>query len=158
MTWRRSRTTFLLAAGSGLVLLAFVIFGLMMAGADWLDERTVIIFFPVILAVGHVLVAKGSRWPALWIISSLNAFAYVLSAAALIWASGNDWAEGRNFTIMWIGIFMLPSIGISVLTPIFAFIEWVKMPRPKTPGFCARCGYNLTGNVSGVCPECGEPT
>ena len=20
---------------------------------------------------------------------------------------------------------------------------------------CPRCGYNLTGNVSGVCPECG---
>jgi len=23
------------------------------------------------------------------------------------------------------------------------------------PGFCGRCGYNLTGNTSGVCPECG---
>lgn len=22
---------------------------------------------------------------------------------------------------------------------------------------CTVCGYNLTGNVSGVCPECGEP-
>ncbi|MCG3128230.1 MAG: hypothetical protein CHACPFDD_03107 [Phycisphaerae bacterium] len=22
---------------------------------------------------------------------------------------------------------------------------------------CARCGYNLTGNVSGSCPECGRP-
>ncbi len=24
-----------------------------------------------------------------------------------------------------------------------------------TPGTCTECGYNLTGNVSGVCPECG---
>ncbi len=24
-------------------------------------------------------------------------------------------------------------------------------------GLCAKCGYNLTGNVSGVCPECGTP-
>ncbi len=23
---------------------------------------------------------------------------------------------------------------------------------------CVRCGYNLTGNISGVCPECGTPT
>lgn len=23
-------------------------------------------------------------------------------------------------------------------------------------GFCIACGYDLTGNVSGVCPECGE--
>lgn len=22
-------------------------------------------------------------------------------------------------------------------------------------GFCQNCGYDLTGNVSGVCPECG---
>ena len=25
-------------------------------------------------------------------------------------------------------------------------------------GHCQTCGYNLTGNTSGVCPECGTPT
>lgn len=25
------------------------------------------------------------------------------------------------------------------------------------PDHCQRCGYDLTGNVSGKCPECGEP-
>jgi hypothetical protein len=25
------------------------------------------------------------------------------------------------------------------------------------PGLCSGCGYNLTGNVSGYCPECGRP-
>jgi hypothetical protein len=30
--------------------------------------------------------------------------------------------------------------------------------RPARPtGFCAVCGYNLTGNASGACPECGTP-
>jgi hypothetical protein len=24
-------------------------------------------------------------------------------------------------------------------------------------GLCCRCGHNLTGNISGVCPECGTP-
>ena len=24
-------------------------------------------------------------------------------------------------------------------------------------GLCLRCGYHLAGNVSGVCPECGQP-
>jgi hypothetical protein len=24
-------------------------------------------------------------------------------------------------------------------------------------GSCRVCGYNLTGNVSGICPECGSP-
>ena len=26
------------------------------------------------------------------------------------------------------------------------------------PGHCKMCGYNLTGNESGVCPECGSKT
>ena len=33
----------------------------------------------------------------------------------------------------------------------------IARPR-RTAGLCVKCGYNLTGNVSGVCPECGEPT
>jgi uncharacterized paraquat-inducible protein A len=24
-------------------------------------------------------------------------------------------------------------------------------------GLCVKCGYDLTGNTSGVCPECGTP-
>lgn len=28
--------------------------------------------------------------------------------------------------------------------------------RPYRSGRCPNCGYDLTGNVSGICPECGE--
>jgi hypothetical protein len=27
--------------------------------------------------------------------------------------------------------------------------------RGFPPGHCRRCGYDLTGNISGTCPECG---
>ncbi len=33
-------------------------------------------------------------------------------------------------------------------------------PKPKKPDFmpvCLNCGYEMRGNQSGVCPECGEP-
>ncbi len=35
-----------------------------------------------------------------------------------------------------------------------ACLWWLDRPRIP-PGHCHICGYNLTGNVSGVCPECG---
>ncbi len=35
---------------------------------------------------------------------------------------------------------------------------WWRDRRRIPPGHCQKCGYNLTGNVSGVCPECGEKT
>ena len=35
-----------------------------------------------------------------------------------------------------------------------AYLWW--RDRPPRPGHCARCGYNLTGNASGRCTECGE--
>ena len=33
--------------------------------------------------------------------------------------------------------------------------EEVRSDR-RRKGLCLSCGYDLTGNVSGVCPECGE--
>ena len=34
-------------------------------------------------------------------------------------------------------------------------VLWWRDRRPP-PGHCQTCGYDLTGNVSGRCPECGE--
>ena len=52
--------------------------------------------------------------------------------------------------------------GVFIAGPIMlggSFILWVIALKAKyTHGSvqsCANCGYNLTGNVSGVCPECG---
>ena len=28
--------------------------------------------------------------------------------------------------------------------------------RRRKRGLCLHCGYNLTGNTSGVCPECAQ--
>ena len=44
----------------------------------------------------------------------------------------------------------------SILPGIRVFI-WLRFRRHTPPGFCARCRNNLTGNTSGVCPECGMP-
>ncbi len=40
--------------------------------------------------------------------------------------------------------------------PAIAFIrDPLRRYRRRRRGLCITCGYNLTGNVSGVCPECG---
>lgn len=43
-----------------------------------------------------------------------------------------------------------------VLAPILSKKRALRDRIP--PGHCKQCGYNLTGNTSGICPECGTPT
>ena len=43
--------------------------------------------------------------------------------------------------------------------PSVAFIRGpLRRYRRRKRGLCVRCGYDLTGNVSGACSECGEGT
>ena len=51
-------------------------------------------------------------------------------------------------------------VAVSMVLPITWFRSWRRRCRIAArarAGRCARCGYDLTGNVSGVCPECGTP-
>lgn len=49
------------------------------------------------------------------------------------------------------------SIPANVFAWIALFLFWRDWRRPRQPqGLCRYCGYDLTGNMSGVCPECGE--
>jgi hypothetical protein len=43
----------------------------------------------------------------------------------------------------------------AVIAVVPTWLWWRDRPFPK--GHCQTCGYNLTGNVSGICPECGTP-
>jgi hypothetical protein len=37
---------------------------------------------------------------------------------------------------------------------VYRFVRELRQPKPNE---CVECGYDLTGNVSGKCPECGQP-
>jgi len=50
----------------------------------------------------------------------------------------------------------LPLCNVLVYTAFGTTIGWIlTIPRPFPEGHCKNCDYNLTGNESGVCPECG---
>ncbi len=49
--------------------------------------------------------------------------------------------------------FPLYAVFAAVAVP--TLLVWRFGPKPVKPGHC-RCGYDLTGNVSGTCPECGD--
>ena len=46
---------------------------------------------------------------------------------------------------------------IAMIVSIWFLVASYMKVRVDHP-ICRRCGYNLTGNQSGVCPECGAPT
>ena len=80
---------------------------------------------------------------------------YGAAVSAVAWIAFCNWYDGSvgqflPFTAFFLFVFFLP-VGFLAGIPIW----WLK-PKPKPPGYCQKCGYNLRGNVSGVCPECGE--
>jgi len=44
-----------------------------------------------------------------------------------------------------------------LIWPAYALVGRLRCKRLAREGHCQGCGYDLTGNVSGVCPECGTP-
>ncbi len=75
------------------------------------------------------------------------------------------WDQGRSRGLTWWRFDRLRSqdvyaVQVPVWIPILAiaiptFILWWR-DRRHPPGHCQRCGYDLTGNVTGVCSECGS--
>jgi len=51
---------------------------------------------------------------------------------------------------------VLPIWVLLIATLIPVLVAWWRDRGHLKPGHCQNCDYDLTGNVSGVCPECGE--
>ncbi len=66
----------------------------------------------------------------------------------LLWPTPRASGQPDCYTIpIWI-----PLIAATVLTGCL----WLLDRRERMPdGYCRQCGYNLIGNISGRCPECG---
>jgi hypothetical protein len=66
--------------------------------------------------------------------------------------------NGHLITFTWRGIAVDLGLGILGGLAIAAFTGFARRRNPRyRDGHCSECGYDLTGNVSGICPECGCP-
>jgi hypothetical protein len=50
---------------------------------------------------------------------------------------------------------MWPVLVLLSICPPILLIRAIRRRMRLKPGHCP-CGYNLTGNTSGICPECGQ--
>lgn len=66
--------------------------------------------------------------------------------------SGGIRVSGAVFSLWY--IIVLCMIGI-VPSSVLSIARRLRQRRAGSEPQCANCSYNLTGNVSGVCPECG---
>ncbi len=64
----------------------------------------------------------------------------------------SSWGVGQSWCYVWIPLW-IPFVLLAVPTALL----WWRDRKPPS-GHCKRCGYDLTGNLSGVCPECGQST
>lgn len=137
-----------LASSAGLILLAwFWVVWMLLVAADW-----------AALSLFRNLVRgemrRGRLAAYLLFVSTLLAIHETgmasillgLKGRGLIWALIGTYAATAAIADLLIAAPAAFLLGGGVL------FGWPKM-RP--PWFCAACGYNLTGNASGVCPECG---
>lgn len=70
------------------------------------------------------------------------------------------WERGLVPSIDQVQVFGLVAIGcpiwiLLVLIGVPTLWLWRRDSQPPGPVCCVECGYNLTGNTSGRCPECG---
>lgn len=53
---------------------------------------------------------------------------------------------------------LLPTVIIAMSWLAWPFVSAaLRRRRRRTHGLCVHCAYDLTGNESGACPECGSP-
>lgn len=71
----------------------------------------------------------------------------------------DEWYEGRNWRCANFRIALwLLCVALGVYPVLILFRGPLLRHRRRWKGLCPRCGYCLTGNVTGACPECGAET
>ena len=106
------------------------------------------------------------RWSEYWLgvaVITLVPLLLVLPTGAIVWWDVAAWLlEDSLFpSPFWIkGLMVFMGLGPLIFGACCAGLLRLQLQyweRALRKGVCQKCSYNLTGNVSGICPECGTP-
>ncbi len=75
----------------------------------------------------------------------------LMAAAGAIAGARSGYLVGDDARYAWVF-----GVSIAVGLPGLLLIPFLPKRREVDPNSCMACGYNLTGNATGVCPECGS--
>ncbi len=103
---------------------------------------------PIILWLGLVILAwviRSARHlllaAAMWVVALTGLFIMIAPGHHLLTETMS------NDPLFWFTLMFLLTIGAIILE---------RIERRVDPAACQNCGYLLTGNTTGICPECGE--
>jgi len=101
----------------------------------------------------------GQEWM-LCLGNGIVAFAYGVRGIGRSFASTTFTAWLPHYDLMGATKTFVVPLWIPLLLTVLAtaVLSWWCHRLIIPTGHCLKCGYNLTGNVSGVCPECGCAT
>ena len=84
---------------------------------------------------------------------SIEEFGSVHADVNILGFAYRSWTE-NGVELMSFGLPLYLFVVVFSIAPTIWLFKWRKR-RKLGPNACLACGYDLTGNESGVCPECG---
>lgn len=86
----------------------------------------------------------------------INGSVFALIHGSLIAFLAGSFLHIGDGWIAYIGLGGPPIFWLIAIPNLIVLNRKAKRRLLEIQGLCRHCGYNLTGNVSGVCPECGN--
>jgi hypothetical protein len=108
---------------------------------------------PVFAILSGIIGGRAREW-------RVTASGVVLSALVFFSSPSDPWAFrlAPLTLIAPLALPMLAYVAFPLLLAGLAFCAYgftIALRREPGPGLCAKCQYDLQGNTSGICPECG---
>ncbi|OWY71580.1 hypothetical protein B7486_07795 [cyanobacterium TDX16] len=154
--WTLAFSPFWLLLGSAFITGSFLgrLLGIMPARCfpDADDYAAQIVFISVAFGSSLGLLRVPSK--ACWIVGGVFGLAsgWVITLYAFVLTGLSSYSRWNS--PLWTGLASFTAVWIPLAALMISRTR--KLATRNTNG-CESCGYNLTGNISGWCPECGAP-